>query len=511
MQWEKVTSRNLLTTDDRVKTTTFLNEFYNIVSLSAFRRLQDKAQVFPLKTGDFIRTRLTHSIEVMSTAEEIGDTVSNKLKEKELQNFIGKLNSIKTQRGREEAAYEFSKCNRMFESISQILKSASIIHDMGNPPFGHIGEDIISDWFKKNIGKYYIDKTKSKIGPILKKEDISETDLNSKRFKKISEVLSQNQKLDLENFEGNAQLLRIMLKLNSFNREYSVALLGACMKYTCSSSNKPPINKCHNVCEKKIGYFTSEESAVQKLFDLLESEGVRSPLAFLLEAADDISYLLSDLEDAIKRNLVSYDDLYAKLKRMSIKSGSDEIKNAFDKIKEFHKKSKSVSIQVANFKKIYREFLIDDVSATFINNCDLILAGRYERELLSDGKFSSVIKCFANLLKTKVYHSRVIAIEKTKVHTILTTLLDSIVPAAFFLEKTPSKKGESKEQMICELISQNYKEECKSELRRIDSSTDNKETKFSNAVYAVLRLAVDEISGMTDLYALHMYEIINAL
>lgn len=514
MNWKEITSRQTISASSATsRLATFLDELNNVISLSAFRRLQDKAQVFPLKTGDFVRTRLTHSIEVMSTAEEIGEGIAEKLKEKTLKKFINTMSTAKNKQETIKIVGDYRDEVETIESIPKILKPASILHDMGNPPFGHIGEEIISNWFKTNLKTFYVDFKKQTLTSILRESEIIDFELKKDKYKKVTEVLTSKQRVDLENFEGNAQLFRIMLKLNNYNKEFSAAVLGACMKYTCSSANRPSAKKVSKVWEKKIGYFLSEEECALKVFSILNSNGDRSPLAFLLEASDDISYLLSDIEDAIKKGLISFDsDIFEKIKKVSRNAKSINILNAFNELEKKHLKSISEAEQISAFKRIYRSHLIIDAINTFINNENSILSGSFYYELLEKGEFASIVDYFRKLLKNKVYHSKIIAIEKAKVHKILNALLDSFVPAAFYVLKTNSDKGESKNQMICELFSEDYKKTCKSELAKIYSDISlSKSEKRSKMFYTVFRLAVDEVSGMTDYYALHMYEIINAI
>lgn len=510
MEWKNVTSNEAVSLLGPRESISLIEEFNNVISLSALRRLQDKAQVFPLKTGDFVRTRLTHSLEVMSTADEIGNMIASKLKEKEIDKMVENIDSNKRRKNPNDIVAEYAEKVDILDRIPQLLKSASILHDMGNPPFGHIGEEIISNWFEQKLKTFYINYKTQSLTPIFSYEEICENKDFKKKYRKLSDILSSTQKNDLTNFEGNAQLLRVLFKLNNCDKGFSVGVVGTCMKYTYSSESGQVSKKDKVIWKKKLGYFLSEEEYVKYVFDTIESNGARSPLAFMLEAADDISYLLSDIEDAIKKKLLTYDEVYQKITSTSSKIHDSNVSEASERIKNNQTKSKTEFEKMFFFKKVYREYLIKDVVDVFMKNCNSILNGEFTDELLYRGAFSSIVKCLKGFLVNKVYHSPLIAVEKTKVHTILNSLLDAYVPASFLIEKTTSVKSESKYQMICELMSDNYKAECKKELKEINSKNIPQKDKLAEKIYTVLRLAVDEISGMTDYYALKLFKIINA-
>ena len=172
-------------------------DYEQIISSSAFRRLQDKTQVFPLDKSDFVRTRLTHSIEVSSVARQLGIMIT---------------------KGTTDYCQEELKNGDLdIENIPSVLACAGLLHDIGNPPFGHFGEVVIGDWFKKELEKDDF--------------DFNETP--------IREILNEQMKEDLKNFEGNAQALRILTKThsngNDINLSYSI--LNTLMKYPTDSTN----------------------------------------------------------------------------------------------------------------------------------------------------------------------------------------------------------------------------------------------------------------------------------
>jgi len=241
----------------------FEKDYHEIVSSVVFRRLQDKTQVFPLDKSDFIRTRLTHSIEVSTIARQMGIMIS-KGETIYRPSDIGEANTA--------------------EGIASVLLCAGLLHDLGNPPFGHFGENTIAEWFKNQLGhvKY--------------------------KGKPIREVLAYQTQMikDLEHFEGNAQTLRILAKARH-NSEINVsaAIISTLVKYPTSSlefDEHDPDNKRH-----KMGYFYSERETLSEVSNIVGTKnefGIhRHPLAYMLEAADDIAYATADLEDAFKKKL----------------------------------------------------------------------------------------------------------------------------------------------------------------------------------------------------------------
>ena len=260
----------------------FERDYHRILSSPSFRRLQDKTQVFPLEKNDFIRTRLTHSIEVSSFGKSLAQSIADEI-------IKNKLDE------------EFTVSDAT--AITNILASAGLLHDIGNPPFGHFGEDTIRDWFSKNIKKIGM---KDENGNILKLEDL----------------LSEQMKNDLLFFEGNAQAIRVVSKLhflvdeNGMNLTY--ALLNTLVKYPVNSLN---INKeSGNIKDKKMGYNLAEEELFREIventgtYDVESNVVYRHPLTFILEAADDIAYCTADIEDGMKKGFINFEKFIKTMK-----------------------------------------------------------------------------------------------------------------------------------------------------------------------------------------------------
>lgn len=225
--------------DEYITRNEFEADYDRIVGSSSVRRLQDKAQVFPLQKNDFVRTRLTHSIEVSAIARSLAKIVGIHLEKKN----------------------EFTRDQT--EKLMGMLQTAGLIHDLGNPPFGHYGETVIRNWYEEVV-------------------------LTEKQ-KRDSHYEKNQEDTDFLYFDGNVQNLRIVTKLQMLNDQYGVNFTYG----TLATIIKYPFNSLNSKHEKnKFGYFKSEENIFQKIMEKTGlKEGVRHPATFLLEAADDIVYM----------------------------------------------------------------------------------------------------------------------------------------------------------------------------------------------------------------------------
>lgn len=252
----------------------FEKDYREIISNEMFRNLQNKTQLFPLARGGAVRTRLTHSLEVSSICRQLGTMVAcNKKTEKNGVDF-----------GEKTELYALR--------FSSVLSAAGLLHDLGNPPFGHFGESSIGDWFRRAF----------------------ERDTFTFFGKPVGEVLSEQMKQDLMNFEGNAQALRLLLKAarrpghGDINVTY--ATINTLVKYPVASTQRN--KKSSDVRLHKFGYFLADQKGFNEIRQEAGIEGyARYPLTYLLEAADDIAYLVSDMEDSVRKKLFSVDTVAA--------------------------------------------------------------------------------------------------------------------------------------------------------------------------------------------------------
>jgi dGTPase len=330
----------------------FQIDYDRIIFASAFRRLQDKTQVVPLAENDYVRTRLTHSLETSSIGRSLGaragETICKSLKSSDLHP----------------------------SDIGAIVAAACLAHDIGNPPFGHSGEDAIRDWFRS-----------SDVAAALKPK------------------LNAGQKRDIEDYEGNAQGLRLLTQLEMPDRDggmrLTCATLAAFAKYPCSSIAAG--GKKGDASNRKFNFFWSEKEIFK---DIAETVGLipdrtmpdrwcRHPLAFLVEAADDITYRLIDLEDGFRLGLVT-------LKR------TEELFNgiAGGKVNWTRAKEMSPPSRVEYFRARAFGKLVEEVSNRFLENEKEYLRGSHDRSLVDEIPSHKILKELVDELRSNLYTDR---------------------------------------------------------------------------------------------------------
>ena len=380
MNWEQ-----LLSTETQVKREVEPEDFAKypmddlekdykaIISSAAFRRLQDKTQVFPLDKSDFVRTRLTHSLEVSTIARQLGIMITR--------NATGYLpDDFKNKDGKD----------KLVEKIPEVLSCAGLLHDLGNPPFGHFGEVVIGDWFKNEF----------------QKEEFC--------YKKIAirELLTEQMQSDLKNFEGNAQALRILSKIRNKGKSHEINLttgvIGALIKYPTDSlhvTNK----KDPDIRRHKLGYYLAEQETFEKVSKetgtwIDEKNVARHPLTFLMQAADDIAYSTADLEDALKKKMFSLKEFIAYFKgnleddekaQLLIKDLERRLENVQDEESEM--------IAFQNWMDYARGWFMYCVTYSFSRNYKSIMNGEFQRELIQGTFHEKSMKIFKNAMVEFVY------------------------------------------------------------------------------------------------------------
>lgn len=408
----------------------FQRDYDRIIFSSPFRRLQNKTQVFPLPGSVFVHNRLTHSLEVASVGRSLGNRVAVELKKK------------------------YPDVHLLSE-IDTIVGTASLAHDLGNPPFGHAGEKSISDYFLKGEGQ---------------------------RFK---ERLSEAQWNDLLFFEGNANALRLLT--HSFNGRrkggyvLTYATLASLIKYPYSSVNRTK--------KGKYGYFETE---TETFHEIAKETGLvkigngycRHPLVYLVEAADDISYQIMDIEDAHKLGILSTQET-TELFMSFFDPEKDQ--NFYQKKEEVVKEVTDKNEQIAFLRASVINHLVGLCASIFIKYEPQILAGEFKGSLVDyfEGTPAEAMEKCKKVAWEQIYNDRsVIEIEITG-YNVLNTIISHYVKALFDEEAEYSKK-------LLSLLPLQYKE----------NDTDD---------YSKLRSVLDFVSGMTDLYALELYKLIKGI
>ncbi|MFD1062842.1 deoxyguanosinetriphosphate triphosphohydrolase [Winogradskyella litorisediminis] len=353
-------------------------DYDRIIFSSEFRSLQDKTQVVPLSKTDFVHTRLTHSLEVSVVGRSLGRQVGLLLLNKypHLQNIHG---------------YQAN-------DFGAIVAAAALAHDIGNPPFGHSGEKAIGAYFKKGEGKT------------------------------LKSVLTEKQYQDLCDFEGNANGFKILTESRE-GREgglrLSYATLGAFMKYPKASLPKKPTK---HIADKKYGFFQSEEASFVaiaqelglKLRDAKNNLFARHPLAFLVEAADDICYTIIDFEDGINLGLI--EEEYALEYLIKLVKGTINT----DKYSALQ----TTEDRVSYLRALAIGTLINEAVSIFMENEKAILNGEFDTGLLDISSYKAQIKDIIDISIKNVYESEEVINKEIAGYKVLDGLLSTYVGAA---------------------------------------------------------------------------------
>lgn len=436
----------------------FDQDYGRTVFSTPVRRLQDKAQVFPLERHDAVRTRLTHSMEVSSVARSLGNTTEQFLfEEGELRN--------ESQRG----------------VLGTITATVGLIHDLGNPPFGHAGEAAIGDWFKNQH---------------VKNPKFFEAFTPGSASVKPEETQFA---LDFVKFEGNAQTQRLLSRLQVLADKYGLDLtcgtLSASCKYVAQSDT---VDKTRQE-RKKHGYFASENELISRIRREVGTGEFRNPLAFLVEASDDIVYSTVDLEDGVKKGVVTWDFVEDELKK-TLKA--DEcleraLEKAHAKIDpaQLPGKAHGEAMAVAFRTFAIAEMVVKTFGA-FKTRYAEIMSGDYHQEILYESDAGRLAKACKKLGVDYVYVSNETLKLELMGRKIIKDLLDTYWEAARLYQ--PGKKLAGFAGKIYELISPNYRqifEENMAAANELNIPED----------YFRMQLITDQLSGMTDSYASSMH------
>jgi dGTPase len=353
-------------------------DYDRIIFSSAFRSLQDKTQVIPLSKTDFVHTRLTHSLEVSVVGRSIGRLVGKKI--------IEKYPHLKEVHG-----YHMN-------DFGAIVAAAALAHDIGNPPFGHSGEKAIGEYFAIGKGQQFKDQVTPK------------------------------QWQDLIDFEGNANGFSVLTSSRpgiEGSLRLSYATLGAFTKYPKESLPKKPTQ---NIADKKYGFFQSDapffKEVVEELGMISNKTGddigyERHPLAFLVEAADDICYTIIDFEDGINLGLVSEDFALEYLIKL--------VKDTIDAAK--YQTLTTKEDRISYLRALAIGNLINDAVKVFIENEETILQGKFHYALTDKSKYKAQMDDIIKLSVKNIYQSREVIEKELSGYQIINNLLDKFITA----------------------------------------------------------------------------------
>lgn len=455
----------------------FEKDYHRIIGSASFRRLQDKTQVFPLDQSDFIRTRLTHSLEVASLGKSLGQNIGQKI-----------LNDKK------DPGFTL----KMKEDISHILECAGLIHDIGNPPFGHFGETAIREWFISNLSKLEV------------------------KGVRVEELLSEQMKQDFYHFEGNAQALRLVSKLHYLVDEHGMnltyALLNTIIKYPVSSVDINP--ESGNIKEKKMGYYLADQELFERITSITGAENNRHPLTYILEAADDLAYKTADIEDAFVKGFISYYALEKELDLLEEKEAEKlkkETQNQngtvaayrfqpAEKLRRLYQRGEEKGVHnpeayaVKNWIISAQGFLMNCATDGFMENYEAIMDGTFKKDLFYGTGGEGLMELLGSMAYRFVFSSRAIYKMELTESTILDFLMDRFVGAVLCYDT--EQEQDSIDSRVVAFISDNYKNAY---------ALQSKGKSEAEKLYLRLLLVTDYVCGMTDSYAKRLYQEMNGI
>ena len=418
--------------DDRSE---FKRDYDRLIFSSAFRRLQNKTQVFPLPGSIFVHNRLTHSLEVASVGMSIGNDISRRV--------IQKRPELK---------------DTLVEEIGTIVSAACLAHDLGNPPFGHSGEKAIQTFFSEGLGQ------------------------------KIKSMVSSEFWDDITHFEGNANAFRILTHRFKGRRQggfvMTYSMLASIVKYPFASS----LASNHG----KFGFFASEAESYRKIADELgifckSAPGeplkyARHPLVYMVEAADDICYEIMDIEDSHKLKILSFAETEHLLLSFFDEDIQQKIRQRIIDEEMTDENEKVVYMRASVIGKLENECV-----AAFLAHEEEILAGTFEGSLIdhiSERQKKAYKEC-EKISYSKIYQSKPVLDIELSGYQIMATLMEVFIEAAVNPSRFYSKQL----------------------LRRVSSQYDIENENLEERIMSV----IDYISGMTDIYALDIYQKINGI
>jgi len=450
-----------------------------IINSAAIRRLQQKTQVFPLERNAAVRSRLTHSLEV----QQVGRFI--------VQRIFASLTA------QQQKDYGLTDLERPLESL---VEMACLMHDIGNPPFGHFGEAAINNWFNSNLNNVAPNRCKEPNTGIA--------------------VIFKNLALDICNFEGNAQGIRIIHSLQSLNLTYSQS--AGILKYTRPAgldSKNIPQNK--NYLMKKVGYYYSEKNFVETLQAELKIEAYcRHPASYIMEAADDISYCLADIEDAVETDIISTELLCSKLKLhykkelINLTLNDTQHSDFVDKAVDYA--LARAQAQPHNFNSEFFIYLrvgllhplVNHAAKRFIENIEPIYHGDFNGALLEDkSHLHGVTKTLKKVALEHVFSHKEVEKLELQGYRIINGLLDCYKPL-LQLSSDDFKRalnGDSRLLIESRLVKKLSKKHLNSYQHAINDMQEEPDHFTAYEFYYRCRLIQDYISGMTDQFAYDEY------
>jgi len=421
----------------------FHSDHDKVIFSGAFRRLARKTQVHPLATNDHVHNRLTHSLEVACLGRTLGMRVGQELLNRKL---IPDTHSA--------------------SDIGDIVQTACLAHDIGNPPFGHTGEEAIRHWFSNDAGT------------------------------KLIEHLPFNEATDFRRFEGNAQGFRVLTTSEYHPYEGGMRLtyasLGAFIKYPWLADDalnkQRPMEKKYGVYQSELGLF-EEVADATGLLRLGEGWRCRHPLAHLMEISDDFCYAILDLEDGVEMGIIEWDKVFEIL--VMVLDGSQ--------INQIHKDIKGMKVgrRLSLIRGKVISAFVDAGAAAFMRNHNEIMTGKVNGILdLCEKNVRDCVSAAKNLARDEIFqHPRKVELEIGAYSTLSTLLNVSCAAALDYVRRGDT--NDSKTKRVVDLLGL--------DLSVLDASSG------VSREYGIIMQVLDYVSGMTDNYAMHLARQFNGM
>ena len=450
-----------------------------VIFSAPLRRLQEKAQVFSLEDNASVRSRLTHSQEVahlgMQILEKIGKTNESTLKKIGIDSQETKISA------------------RIFVEV------ACFLHDIGNPPFGHFGEKVISHWFKNNQKEFI--------------SIISGSDIHTQ--KELTRLYE-----DLTNFDGNPQGFRIVAKLQWNHDENGLNLTATALASILKYAYPPSEISSSDSAKKKAGYFLTEKHVIEKVWDTLEmSKNCRHPLSYIMEMADDLAYCMSDIEDGLEKGLITGSTILNEIEKDKNSAiyqiyQSRSVRHKFGTAK--NQKDHDLMAYLS-LKTVVTTKILTNLAGEFVNRIDEIISGKCKPIIEHCQTSNEVLAFFRELAESYLYNSKVVRKNEIIANRVITGILDSYKPLLLAkkerFEAIRNLKNEddsgnpiSIEQSLFLQLAKKYNKVYDLSIDQDDISDNELAREWISRAH----LIVDNVSGMTDKYALSQFRLLCA-
>jgi dGTPase len=427
--------------------TEFEKDLSRVIFSTPVRRLQDKTHVFPLEPHDAVRTRLTHSLEVSSVARDLSQAAIRRMGDRIPQEYA--------------------------PAISTIAACSALLHDVGNPPFGHAGERAIQDWFAAKLRA---------------ERDFEGIFVENANWLPLAQ--------DFLQFDGNAQMMRLVGRLQVLSRHNGLnltfATLSAACKYVVAARDTIP--QRHEF--SKPGFFETERELVECVQEETGTGVARNPITYLVEAADDIVNVCIDLEDGIRKRIFRWDEMIEELERGGARGEDLALKKQAETLAAESGFTADDAFAQA-FRTRLMARLIPAVLNEFQHSYGAIMNGDYGYELVRRGDAAVLYNACKEVVKRRIFSSSEVLRLEIMGRRVIHDMLDLYWEGLSLVNR--DEKGFSTKLYL--MFSDNYREAYEQDLERSYPTLDGAAKKH----YLRLRLVCDQVAGMTDAYAVRQH------